>query len=275
MTGSSINFLMDGDTLSSKVECIGDCREYHKAWPWLRKLGIISGANPVQAYCKRPEQTEFANAKSIMIAGCADEGLLESVSGALGPRVREVKITVVDLCQTPLSRCNNAAKERGWDVSTVRSDLLALEVSGLFDLVVGHSILSFLAVDDRLAFFKNVAARLKPGGTMYLFQAVRDGEDGSEVRFDAAEGQLFKNRALSVFRQSELALEEDVFAEMIDSFVATRRGVLVSDLDHVLHCATYAGLKPDRVESYQDGSRSANFVANRRTMVLHLRKDRL
>lgn len=261
-----------GEALLDRMECSGRCFEYHRAWPWLRKLGVISGANAVQEYCQRPAQAEFANATSILIAGCADEGLLESVVGALGPRNREVAVTVTDLCQTPLNRCNSVANAHGWDITTVKSDLLALDLPGLFDLAVGHSILSFLAVDDRQAFFKNVAAQLKPGGMMYLFQAVRDGEDGSEVRFDAAEGQRFIDRALSAFRQSDVAMEEDTFAEMIEGFVATRRGVLVSDLNHVLHCATSSGFEPHRVQNYDDGAKSANIAANRRTMVLHLRK---
>lgn len=258
--------------LSDKVECTDVCRGYHTAWPWLRQLGVISGANVVQAYCERREQTAFSRAKRILIAGCADEGLLENLCGALGARAQQVDITVCDLCATPLHRCTALAEKSGLSITCQTANLLDLDIAGQFDLIVGHSILSFFPREKRRRFFEGIAARLTDGGTIYLFQAVRDGVDGSEVRFDASEGQQFKARAMSAFREQGAPMVEETFIALVDRFVETRRGVLVSNLDHVLASAADAGLVAARVERYDDGHKSANLVANRRTMVLHLRK---
>ncbi|MEO1381488.1 MAG: hypothetical protein AAFU69_14245, partial [Pseudomonadota bacterium] len=137
---------------------------------------------------------------------------------------------------------------------------------------VAHSILSFVPKPDRRQFFAAISDHLAPSGCLYLFQAFRDGIDGSEVRFDKLEGNAFQQRAIEAYETAFGTAELPQFSQAVEDFVAARRGVLVSDFDTLVAEAKVASLVVRFAMNYQDGHKSANLSANRRTTVFNFQK---
>src|SRR5262245_17278920 len=89
----------------------GDCRNQHALWTYLRLSRASTGAERQQSKLEI-ELRDFlaAGQRDVLIAGAQDTGLLTLVARAgagLDPN-----IVVLDICQTPLTLCEELA--RSW-----------------------------------------------------------------------------------------------------------------------------------------------------------------
>jgi hypothetical protein len=113
----------------------------------------------------------------IVIAGAADTGILATCAHAvssLGPDVAaRVAYTVIDLCMTPLALCETFARRHGLSVDLHRADLCKMDITIPSDLVVLHSILSYLPATHHHATIRELRRWLKPRGRMLVSNRVR------------------------------------------------------------------------------------------------------
>ena len=104
--------------------------------------------------------------RRVLIAGSQDAGLLALVTHAGAEH--DVKITVLDVCETPLELCRRLADRWSLSVETIRQDLLDLTLDSKFDVVLVHGTLHFIAADRRIEALTRIQRAIRPGGQLIL-----------------------------------------------------------------------------------------------------------
>lgn len=160
-----------------------DCRWYHASWPVLRALGAVNSPGSDDDFLLRAISTEIeAGARSILVSGAADAGMLARVGSCLGER-RDVRITVLDRCRTPLEHSLRHARSFGFEIDVVLSDILDYRPAHRYDLVCTHSFLTFFPSRDRQRLAQRWFELLGPAGCVVTAQRVRPGESEEVTRF--------------------------------------------------------------------------------------------
>ena len=108
---------------------------------------------------------------NVVIVGSTDTGILAGlmqVSSGLGGEamISNLNVTLLDQCQTPLEICQSYAKTAGIDLETTRSDFLAYDGAGRFDLILMHGVLPFFPVLRRREYLRAIRDWLAPEGTL-------------------------------------------------------------------------------------------------------------
>jgi len=136
--------------------------------------------------------------RRVLIAGCADYGMLELVHRAFVHG--RFHPTVVDRCPLPLMMCAWYGAKTGLRVQTELADLAALGASdhrtgGEFDLVVTHSLLRYFDAASRRQLFENWFRLLRPGGRVVTVTRLETGPANAAVAENAeAFGRLARQR---------------------------------------------------------------------------------
>ena len=149
--------------------------------------------------------------RNVLIAGAADTGILSAVAEGLHAEggfeaLRRTSITVIDQCDTPLTLCREFAQRHGLDVTTSQSDLMALEPSNEFDLVVMHSVLAFLPETERAAMLARVAEWLSDDGVILLSaNMLGRGRAERDRRFD----EVIMPKVSAAVADGRIVLQED------------------------------------------------------------------
>jgi SAM-dependent methyltransferase len=149
------------------------CQNFHALWPYIR-LSRASGAAEGSRSVVEPLLADhFAhNRRNVLIAGAADTGLLAFVA-RVGADYG-VKIHLVDRCATPIELCRRFAQRWSLPLDTTQQDLTEFDREGEFDLVFAHSILQFIAAEQRGRFASRLHQALRPDGRLVmLFRAGR------------------------------------------------------------------------------------------------------
>ncbi|MCI3952061.1 MAG: hypothetical protein K0R53_1558 [Burkholderiales bacterium] len=143
------------------------CRSYHGIWPYLRLTGRKRGVDADRALLIPLLERIIADgARSVFLAGSADPGVLSMVLAAAGGCA--LSTTVVDLCETPLATCRTFAARRGATIRTLSGCLSEPRFHREHDLVVAHSVLSFIPPSLLSNVVANFAGTLVPGGRLLL-----------------------------------------------------------------------------------------------------------
>ena len=143
------------------------CRSYHGIWPYLRLTGRKRGVDADRALLIPLLERIIADgARNVFLAGSADPGVLSMVLAAAGGHA--LSTTVVDLCETPLATCRTFAARRCATIRTLAACLSEQRFRGEHDLVVAHSVLSFIPVPLLSDVVANFADTLVPGGRLVL-----------------------------------------------------------------------------------------------------------
>lgn len=170
-------------------ECCTQCGDFHMSWVLRRfdqvdpkewdgfREGIALGISEALKDGRRP---------AILIAGAADTGILKSVVDAAylaggDAAVREIDVTVIDICETPLQMCRNYAAQHGINVVTERTDIGSYAPGSRYDVIAFHEVLAFFPEDQRLSFMKGIVSWARPGGLIVSWSLVsppnRDGDE--------------------------------------------------------------------------------------------------
>jgi hypothetical protein len=150
----------------------GDCRDYHLTRPYLNLGGVSRGPERDRTLFAPMLTRLVPNGARVLLAGAADTGLLRfvlSATGELAPR-----ITVADQCETPLALCRLFANDAGVAIETRRADLIDATGLGPFEVIVGHLVLGYMPVDQRVAFLRNLAGMLTSAGTLIIAASIID-----------------------------------------------------------------------------------------------------
>ena len=146
----------------------GDCRDLHALWPYARLTRASTGVEQHQSGLEAQLSTFFdLGLRDVLIAGAADSALLAHVARAGAQH--DIKITVLDICDTPLELCRRFAKQWSLPVETVRQDLFDLDVTHRFDVVLMHGTLNFIAADRHGQVLGRLQRATRRGGRLMLF----------------------------------------------------------------------------------------------------------
>ncbi|WP_433314987.1 class I SAM-dependent methyltransferase [Micromonospora chersina] len=127
------------------------CAWYHGAWQYLRLLDAVSTPTWHDSFYRRELLNAFRETPRarVLISGCADYSVLAYVLRAAEESSSNPRVTVNDLCPTPLLACRWYARRAGIDVQVKEADILSLPElhPGEFDVIVSDAFLTRF-VDD-------------------------------------------------------------------------------------------------------------------------------
>jgi len=143
----------------------GACKNFHMLWPYHR-LAEASGGDVAAPLVRSALARLLAHSgTTILIAGCADTGLL-----ALVARIASsgTYITVLDRCDTPLELCRRFAARWSLPIRVLHLDLMDLAEERSFDVVFVHMTLFFIPADRQRDVLSRMRRSLKPDGRLVL-----------------------------------------------------------------------------------------------------------
>jgi hypothetical protein len=119
---------------------------------------------------------------------------------------RKAKFTVIDRCETPLVLCREFAQEHQINLLADTQDLSRPSRGFNVDLIIFHTVLSFIPVEYHIAILQRAATWLNPDGKIYLWNGLqihnRNENRNSRIQDNA--------EILSRIRSGEVAIGEDI-----------------------------------------------------------------
>lgn len=143
----------------------GDCRNFHSLWPYLRLAKASGGDVGEPLIGSTLKQLLLKGDRTILVAGCADTGLLAVVAGAAAPGT---KITLLDRCMTPLELCRRFAQRRSLSIETIHCDLMNFSAHSCYDIVFAHALLQFIPSEFRIDVVSRIRRSLRPNGRLLI-----------------------------------------------------------------------------------------------------------
>jgi len=141
------------------------CRNFHSLWPYLRLAKASGGDVGEPLIASTLKQLVLKGNRSILVAGCADTGLLAVVAAAAAPGT---KITLLDRCRTPLELCRRFAQRRSLSIETIHCDLMNFSADSSYDIVFAHALLQFIPSEFRIDVVSRIRRSLRPDGRLLL-----------------------------------------------------------------------------------------------------------
>lgn len=206
---------------SDVCRCDGD---YHRAHPLLRLIQLRPGVSVDQEAMNSLLPSLLKPGSHILIAGAADATLVRYF--VENSNVRPLSITVVDLCPAPLQLIDRLALPEGITVRTRQADLTTLDGHGEYDLILSHSMLTFVSVQQRIEILRRLGMNLTSTGRLMLV--------GRVIRFSGEPRELLEPWV-------ELALERLApFPELVSLCGDELRGALRRNAECVANRPGYA-----------------------------------
>ncbi len=238
----------------SAVHC-QSCRGYHAVWPYLRLIDPPRGVDADRGQLLGVLGPLLHPGASVLLAGSADAGLAECVLDAALDR--PVDLTVVDLCETPLQHCVQLLGSRaGGRLFTRRGSITGDAVGPPVDLIVAHSVLSFLSAEGLVQAATFINRSLRPSGRLVMTTSIGR-------RAPATDPAAFRSHLLTQLaaRSVHLPDREAAFTALLDAYALGRaeRSSPFADRDALVRWLNAAGLS---VETMQDLRRGTDYKAS-------------
>lgn len=175
-----------------------DCEHFHALWPYLRMArsspSVDAGIEALQA---RLAGLLSGGGRRIAIAGAGDAGLLALVARAAAGSAEN--ILVIDRCATPLELCRAFAGRWSLPLQTLKHDLTALALEEDADVVLAHSVLSFIPREKRLDLLRRLNRSLSPDGHLLIkFNTGRPKAASSEYDYAEATAAALEGRGVTL-----------------------------------------------------------------------------
>src|SRR5262245_41261183 len=153
------------------------CVWYHGSLLALRALGIGRGGVPDdhRAFFDSTfrELANNENFKSVLVSGSADYLMPSLVLNAYSSVGRFPRLTVVDICQTPLLMNSWYAARFGISINVWHGDISEYGSAELKDIICTHHFFNFFTPERRPAVVAKWRALLRPGGRLVLVNRYR------------------------------------------------------------------------------------------------------
>lgn len=169
---------------NKQEEVVAACDWYHSTWPMLRLLNMVAVPRWYKFYNralssilrKKPDA-------NVLISACADWGMLETLHAAIQTAGTSPKITIYDICNTPLLACHWYAERHNLKIETVCDNIITSKSMPLnsFDLIVTDEFLTVLKDDYKPMIAKRWKELLAPGGAL-VTTAMLGGPTTPELR---------------------------------------------------------------------------------------------
>jgi SAM-dependent methyltransferase len=213
-----VNALLPLDDVEAQARAAWDmgsqlctsCGAYHQVWGLMRLAGVVGGTKVDEDFLGPVLGSVNAGQGRILIAGAADAGLLQLVAHALPGR--SLDVCVADRCPAPLALIDRIEAPDRVSIRTMQLDLRELTEERRYDLILSHSMLSFVPAASRVPFLDRLRRALVPGGTLLLVlrtapkptEAAAVAHD--DVWFERAKRLFADHQELSRFAGPELPL---------------------------------------------------------------------
>ncbi|HTO58100.1 MAG TPA: class I SAM-dependent methyltransferase [Pseudomonadales bacterium] len=170
------------DTLCRSPNGRDHCGALHGVWPELRMLGLAAEPSRHAAfYANALGARAEAGGARVLVSGCADWGMLETVVSAYRRRGAALDVTIVDRCPTPVLLCAWYGAEIGVPVRTAVGDVVEWGESESYDVVCTHSLLTYPASAARGRLVENWRRLLRPGGAVVTVSRLTNEEADTTV----------------------------------------------------------------------------------------------
>lgn len=186
----------------SKHECTqadgehSGCAWYHGSWQMLRLLGVFhSILSDDDFFVPTLARLIGGGVRRVLISGAADYALLARVAAAAGPLARDMRITVVDLCNTPLQLNAWYGERFGIPVEVIKENVLDYRSSQPYDLICTHSFLCFFNEAERRQLVQRWWECLQPGGWVLTAQRARTEDRQPIIAYSKEEVEALSSRA--------------------------------------------------------------------------------
>jgi len=145
--------------------CAG-CADLHGVWPDLRLLGLAADPQRHGTFFASSLGARARHSPNVLVAGCADWGMLDTVARAYQAHDARLAATVVDRCAAPVMLCAWYGARQGLPIRTTVAELREYQNEATFDLICTHSILTYLPAEGQQALVANWYRLLRSGGTV-------------------------------------------------------------------------------------------------------------
>lgn len=209
MTLEDLPALAEQSFLIAQTQC-GPCRDYHATWSYVRAAGLREGATADVPHL-HAVLADVPETPHLLIAGSADTGQIAALAAVMHGRA--FRVTLADLCETPIALCREFASRHGISFAGHRCDIADVGRFGPFDAVLCHNFLSFLDKDSRRTALLGMRAALVTTGKLVILQRVTDAaNEGSPV-----DGSVAAMTIIQSLRSKGIPLpeEEARFAERL------------------------------------------------------------
>lgn len=157
------NVVCRGDFVSKE-----DCSWYHAIWQYLRIFNLVSTPTWHSEFYREAlgHLSSTGHHNRILISGTADYSMLAHVISAYRRSGGDPRITVLDLCETPLLLCKWYGKLVQLDVEIVSANLFDYDPDGQFDVIVTDAFLTRFPRLERPRVIQKWGELLRPDGKL-------------------------------------------------------------------------------------------------------------
>lgn len=215
---------------------VQSCDWYHSTWQLLRLLDMVATPPWYPFYMRALGQLLAAKPDcELFISAAADWGMLAMVHEAAAAVNAAPRITLWDICETPIAASEWYADKFGMTIETKVQNIItdSAELDGRFDIVVTDEFLTVLDNPLKPMITDRWLNLLKPGGSV-VTTAMIGGPTTPELR------ELFYNRAMALFDRDtfmfrRIGLTREEFSDQVSVFASV----------HTRHMLT----SPEQLES--------------------------
>lgn len=193
---------------------LNDCRWYHGNWHLLKALGIVSTSTVHDERIAEMLKPAIGDqpVPRILLAGSADESLLDVAERACRGLGVDAELTALDMCRTPLACMESYASRHGLDVATRQTDILEFDTDERFDVILTHAFMGNFDEAGRQRLVGKWKELLSERGRIVTIQRVRSPSSPSVVRFSARQKADFVAAAIHATEREGAAHSFDVDA---------------------------------------------------------------
>jgi len=232
----------------------GSCQALHGIWPDLRLLGLAAGPDRHIDFFTSAigECASHRDATRVLIAGCADWGMLATVATIYSTHTRELEVTVIDRCATPLLLCAWYGAQIALPVRTIVADLITHCEPEQYDLICTHSLLTYPTDAAREQLVANWFRMLRPGGAVVTVTRLQPTPTIAASARQRA--QQFGDLVLERYRGSGLQRDELDLRARAERFALAQAGHPIADAHTLQSLFETRGFTISRLEMREIGS---------------------
>ena len=260
----------------SEAHC-NECGSYHGAWQVLRLLGVLNSMRSDDDFLLT--QLDFAvgnGARKILVSGAADYALQARIAAVARRHKARPRITVIDLCNTPLKLNRWYANRSGMDVDVLQGDILNYRMPDHFDLICTHSFLPFFNPDERGTLLRVWWDCLAPGGAVLTAQRTRPDDTSSRHGFSQAQADALGLRAyeLAAEQYDRFAIDPEQARALAIGYALGRSTYVIRDNEQLRRLFLQQGFElkqftlPGQGQLEKDAPSTPTRPGHRRTRIL-------
>lgn len=208
------------DCVQSNQEHSG-CAWYHGSWQVLRLLGVFhSILSDDDFFLPTLEQLINRGVRRVLISGAADYALLARITAAGGGNLKDMRVSVIDLCETPLQLNAWYGEKYGIQVEVIKDNVLDHSPAEPYDLICTHSFLCFFNPQDRQRLVQRWWSCLRPGGRVLTAQRARTKDRQPIINYTGDEIEALADRTYNkaVQQQKSTGIEPELARQLAGDY---------------------------------------------------------